>query len=168
MPDICDLILDDHSTFRRRFAEMDEKRADPEALGRVWRSLGALLDLHAEAEEEIFYPRLVRRGEDGEEESTDAIRDHNKIRDAVAEARRREVGTDGWWDAVDRARLENSDHMAEEEREGLADFRISASPGLRDELGAQFIAFKEEHAGLKELEPTDKDPQGYVAEQAGE
>lgn len=166
MPDICDLILDDHSTFRRRFAEMDEKRADPEALSRVWRSLAALLDLHAEAEEAIFYPRLVRRGQDGGEESVDAIRDHNQIRDAVERARHREVGTASWWEAVEEARVQNSDHMAEEEREGLADFRTSASPELRDQLGAQFIAFKEEHAGLRDLEPTDKDPQGYVSEQA--
>jgi hypothetical protein len=33
MPNICDLILDDHETFRRRFAELDEHRdAAPERL----------------------------------------------------------------------------------------------------------------------------------------
>lgn len=163
MPDICDLILDDHETFRRQFAEMDESRGDTAALARIWEPLGTLLDLHAAAEEEVFYPRLVRSGADGDAETADAIKDHNQIRDAVADAGKAAVGDEEWWEAVDRAREQNSEHMGEEERGALADFRSNVGEGERDRLGAEFAAFKGRHAGGRDLEVQDKDPQDYIA-----
>ena len=167
MPDICDLILDDHETFRRRYAELDEHRDDTEALARVWTPLAELLDVHAAAEEAVFYPELLRRAADAADETTDAIKDHNKIRDAVAAAAPESVGSERWWKAVDQGRKENGDHMAEEEREGLADFRAEVGPDVRAELGARFIAFKEAHAGRRDLVVEDKDPKQYVADHQG-
>jgi hypothetical protein len=62
----------------------------------------------------------------------------------------------------------NGDHMAEEEREGLTDFRREASLQRRHELAVAFIRFETQHyAGVP---PVDKDPEGYVRaveEQAG-
>jgi len=167
MPDICDLILDDHETFRRRFAELDEHRGQgTAALQRLWEPLGALLDLHAAAEEEVFYPRLLRRGQDARAETSDAIGDHNAIRHAVASAARRPAGSEEWWQAVGQAREQNSDHMAEEERGALADFCSNTPAEPRQELGARFISFKQDHAGGRRLQAEDKDPQGYVEDQA--
>ncbi|MCU4185248.1 hemerythrin domain-containing protein [Acidiferrimicrobium sp. IK] len=165
MPDICDLILDDHETLRRRFAEMDQSRSDPAALARVWSKLGPFLDLHAAAEEEVFYPTLVRHGDDGEDETLDAIHDHNKIRDAVAAAAGAEIASGAWWAAVEEARNQNSDHMAEEERGALADLRSGTERTRRDELGAAFLAFKSEHPDGSHLHVEDKDPAGYVDQQ---
>jgi hypothetical protein len=77
----------------------------------------------------IFYPALLRVGvaarrqAGAEAETLDAIRDHNEIRDAVGQAARHPVGSPDWHAAVAAANLANSDHMAEEEREGLTDFR---------------------------------------------
>ncbi|MFN2451094.1 MAG: hemerythrin domain-containing protein [Candidatus Dormibacteria bacterium] len=167
MPDICDLILDDHETFRRRYAELDEHRDDTDALARVWMPLAELLDVHAAAEETVFYPELLRRAADADDETVDAIKDHNKIRDAVAAAAAEAVGSDGWWKAVQNGRKENGDHMAEEEREGLADFRAEVGADIRDQLGARFIAFKEAHAGRRSLVVEDKDPTQYVADHQG-
>ena len=45
------------------------------------------------------------------------------------------VGTEQWWAAVGRTRVANDDHMGEEEREGLSDFRRNAPIGLREALG---------------------------------
>ena len=164
MPDICDLILDDHETFRRRYAELDEHRDDVAALTRVWTPLAELLEVHAAAEEAVFYPELLRRAADADEETRDAIKDHNKIRDAVAAAARAAVGSEEWWAAVADGRKENGEHMEEEEREGLADFRAEVGRDVRDELGARFQAFKDAHAGGRNLVVQDSDPQEYVAE----
>jgi hypothetical protein len=60
---------------------------------------------------------------DPEAETADAIADHNDIRDAVAAVAGHEVGGDDWDDAVAKVNEANSDHMAEEEHEGLTDFR---------------------------------------------
>ena len=85
MPDITALILEDHELLRRRFAALDDV-SDTEALTVLWQELGALLDVHAACEEEVFYPELLHRNTaDAEDEAEDAIEDHNKIRDAVRE-----------------------------------------------------------------------------------
>ena len=132
----------------------------------VWNRLAAFLDLHAEAEERLFYPALLHldRGVGGEhtppEETEDAIHDHNDIRDAVAEVGKHDIGSNGWYDAVAAANKANGDHMAEEEREGLTDFRRNASLKTRHELGVEFAAFEAAH--VTGVEPVDKDPQEYI------
>ncbi len=92
----------------------------------MWARLAVFLEVHAEAEERYFYPRLLKLGKgnpdgDVDDEVEDAIKDHNEIRDAVraAGAARGRAATSGGprsWEA----RKANDDHMAEEEREDLA------------------------------------------------
>lgn len=161
MADITTLILDDHETFRRWFAQLDELD-DPDELSRVWEALAELLDLHAAAEEAVFYPELVQRGTSAEDETLDAVGDHNEIRDAVHDAARHPVGSTSWYRAVRAARVANSDHMAEEEYDALADFRGHADAGLREELGRRFQEFKDEHPGASGVDTSDIDPQRYL------
>jgi hypothetical protein len=165
--DITQLILDDHYEQRRLFAmleQIDQSRTD--VLGDLWSRLAAFLELHAQAEEEIFYPELLlvsrRAGRlgTGEEETLDAIHDHNDIRDTIAAVAGHEVGTDGWYQAIAAVNVANGDHMAEEEREGLTDFRRFASLQRRHDLAVAFAAYEARHyAGV---EPVDKDPEVYV------
>ena len=59
--DITQLILDDHHEQRRRFALLEQMdSASVTALSDVWTRLAVFLEVHAEAEEEIFYPELVK------------------------------------------------------------------------------------------------------------
>lgn len=169
MADITMLILADHEWFREQFAKLDylqaQTPADQGALARVWRPLADKLDVHAYIEEKIFYPQLLKRGtEDAEGETLDAIGDHNDIRDGVRDANAAQVGTEQWWAAVGRTREANDDHMGEEEREGLSDFRRSAPIGLREALGRQYSDFMAEHPTTKGLPIVDRDPKGYVAD----
>ena len=165
--DITQLILDDHHEQRRLFAILEQiGRTDTGTLSAVWARLGAFLELHAAAEEAIFYPALLQVGlaagrqAGAEGETLDAIRDHNDIRDAVAEVARRRVGSDGWFAAVAAANEANGDHMAEEEREGLTDFRRLAGLQQRHDLAVAFVAFQARNfAGVPAV---DKDPEGYV------
>ncbi|MGD0375039.1 MAG: hemerythrin domain-containing protein [Streptosporangiaceae bacterium] len=167
--DITQLILDDHHEQRRLFAILEQiDRGDTGTLSAVWARLSAFLELHAEAEEEIFYPALLQAGTgagragSAEEETLDAIHDHNDIRDAIAAVAGHEAGTDAWYAAVAAVNLANGDHMAEEEREGLTDFRRLAGLRLRHDLATAFAAFEARHfAGVPAV---DKDPAGYVRE----
>jgi len=161
MTDITQLILDDHETFRREFAALDDAQT-PEQLQAIWEPLAALLDVHAVAEETIFYPQLLRRGEDAEDETVDAIGDHNDIRDGVREAAQHPIGSPQWWDAVRTTRVANSTHMAEEEDDALPDFRRNAPLDVREDLGRRFLEFKADHPDPRSLDTSDKDPQGYV------
>jgi hypothetical protein len=165
--DIMQLIADDHAEQRRLFAIIDDLRPeDGAALKAVWSRLRALLDTHAEAEERFFYPELLKigRGADNEspvEETRDAIKDHNEIREAAGKVDTLEVGTTEWFEAVAAANKANGDHMAEEERQGLSDFRGHADLGLRHSLAVQFARFSAEN--LTGVRPVDKDVDAYVA-----
>lgn len=168
MPDICDLILDEHEVFRRRFAELDDERqSDPAVVSGLWDALAEHLERHASAEEHVFYPDVVGRVPEGEHEAHHAIRDHNKIRDAVRRVAAAPAGSDDWWNAVDAANAENSDHMAEEERGPLSEFRRAGIHDLRKELGARFVRFNVEHAGGRGLDTDDVDPDDYVRTMGG-
>ncbi|MBF6191676.1 hemerythrin domain-containing protein [Nocardia beijingensis] len=165
--DITQLILDDHQEQRRLFAILEQiDRADTGALSAIWHRLAAFLELHAQAEEEIFYPALLqvgiaaRRAGGVENETLDAIHDHNEIRDAIAEVARHQVGADAWYAAVAAANAANSDHMAEEEREGLTDFRRLAGLPRRHQLAVAFAAY--EARNFAGVQPVDKDPVSYV------
>ena len=49
------------------------------------------------------------------------------------------------YDAVAAVNVANGDHMAEEEREGLTDFRREASLQLRHDLAVAFTGFEARH-----------------------
>ncbi|HEV7862706.1 MAG TPA: hemerythrin domain-containing protein [Acidimicrobiia bacterium] len=168
MPDICDVILAEHGYFRRAFSDLYGARdAGPEALTSRWQPLAAVFERHAAAEEEIFYPALLPRAEEGVEETEDAIKDHNAIRDAVRDAEQHDVGSDAWWQAVGRARSENDEHMEEEEKEGLPDFTAHSEASFRQELGARFLAFNAAHPCAEGLDLSDKDPDEYIRAHSG-
>lgn len=164
--DITELILSDHREQRRMFAILDELGSGPDRLAPVWNRLAVLLEVHADAEERLFYPKLLRAGEgaggaDGAiEETKDAIRDHDDIRDGIRRARRHDVGSSEWWQAVTDTRIANGEHMAEEEREALADFRRHASLETRHDLAVEFAVYEAAHTSGVPM--ADRDPDRYV------
>ena len=164
--DITEVILEQHHEQRRMFAVLDEMpRGDTEALGAVWARLEVFLEVHAEAEEKYFYPQLLKLGKgnpegDVHEEVEDAVKDHNEIRDAVRATHDQEVGTDAWWTAVWDARKANDDHMGEEEREDLLDFRHHADLQTRHDIAVQFLVYEAQHYGGIPIR--DKDPEEYI------
>lgn len=169
--DITQLILDDHHEQRRLFAMLDQiGDEDAKSLAAVWARLAAFLEVHAKAEEEVFYPALMKRGEgaggkpDAAAETLDAIKDHNEIRDAIAAVAGHRAGSKAWREAVAAANKANGEHMDEEERQGLCDLHQHAPLALRHDLAIRFAVFEAVHvAGVK---PVDQDPETYVEEHA--
>ncbi len=164
--DITQLILDEHAQQRAMFSQIDSiDPKDTEALAAIWGRLKNLLDSHAEAEERFFYPRLIKIGTGGNdapsavEETEDAIKDHNDIRDTGEAVQKHKVGSKPWFEAVGACNKANSDHMAEEERQGLTDFRKHASLEDRHDLAVQFATFEAQH--LEGVKVVDKDPETF-------
>jgi hypothetical protein len=167
--DITQLILDDHHEQRRLFAILEQiDPHDADALDAVWGRLGTFLEVHALAEEKLFYPALLRVGTgagdaaSAEDETEDAIEDHNDIRDAVAAVATTTVGSAQWYEAVAAANEANSKHMAEEERQGLADMRAHADLAMRHDLAVRFAVFEARH--VTGVRAVDTDPKVYIAE----
>ncbi len=170
MADIIDLVYADHDWLRRQFFRLDDAKSKDE-LAAIWGALSMRLDAHADAEETVFYPALLKHGGrddrgnpegDPEDETEDAITDHNAIRDAVRESRQHEAGTQEWFKAVFRARKENGEHLDEEEREAMPDFIKSASLEMRHELGMQWLRFYAKHDASKGIDARDKDADAYI------
>ncbi len=172
MSDIIDLIYADHDWLRRQFFRLDDATSHDE-LAAIWTTLSARLDAHADAEETVFYPALLKHGGgdddpgnpegDPRDETEDAITDHNAIRDAVRKSRRHEPGTAEWFEAVFTARKENGEHLDEEEREAMPDFIKSASLELRHALGMKWLQFYAERESIDGIDSRDKDADDYIA-----
>src|SRR6476661_3146792 len=114
--DITTLILSEHEAFRRAFNEI-ESLTDPAELKARWDELADKLEVHAAGEEEIFYPALLRKVDDSADDTEHAIKDHNKIREAVEKVAPHEVASDAWWEALRAAREETVEHLEEEEHD---------------------------------------------------
>lgn len=165
MADIIDLIYEDHDWFRKHFFYLDDATTNEE-LQAIWEPLAIRLDTHAQAEETIFYPALLKKGDSGDprDETEDAIDDHNAIRDAVRDAATYDVGSHDWFEAVGKARTENGEHLDEEEREALPDFIKSTSPELRHELAMKWLRFYHLHPNGRGVDTTDKAADQYIEE----
>lgn len=164
MPDIIDVILSEHEQFRMQFAEFEGVTDRDEQRSR-WEPLRNLLEVHAAAEEAVFYPEVVRVLHDGAEETTDAVHEHNEIRDAIGEVEEHEPGTELFLLAVKQVQAANAHHMAEEESEVLPQFRAASDASLRERLGARFEQFKGEHPAAKGISQ-DKTDAAQVVDQS--
>jgi hypothetical protein len=164
-PDVTDLILDEHAVFRAQFVALWDQRpgGDTDGIAAVWQPLADLLEVHAKAEENIVYPVLLKRGSDeAPAETDDAIRDHNEIRDAIRSAASANIGSDRWWEAVLTCRTANDEHLAEEERDVIPDFREHSDEELRSSLGVRWTAFHAEHRGARGVSDDDVAPAEYI------
>ena len=161
---ITDLIRLDHIWFRRQFAALEAARDDAGTIASLWAALSARLEVHAAAEEALFYPRLLKDDSDATDDTKDAIRDHNEIRDAIRDAEGHRIGEAAWWEAVNATERANTEHMGEEEKGPLMEFDDAASADEQAELGSSFAAFETEHAGARGISIEDRDPEGYVAD----
>jgi Hemerythrin HHE cation binding domain len=161
---VTDIIRLDHMWFRSQFAAIADARGEVATLGPLWSALSTRLEVHAAAEESLFYPHLLKDDADAVDDTKDAIRDHNEIRDAIRDAEGHQVGDEPWWRAVDATEHANTEHMEEEERGPLVEFDDAASVHEQAELAAAFSAFATEHAGARGITIEDRDPEDYVEE----
>jgi len=161
--DITVLILSEHDLFRRAFTEI-EALTDTAELEKRWTELADQLEVHASGEEEVFYPALLRKVDDTEEDTEHAVKDHNKIRDAVRAVAEHEVASDDWWTAFRAAREETAEHLEEEEHDVLPPFKDEVDEDKRTELGMKWLAFRDAHEKARGLSGEDVDPKEYVEE----
>lgn len=156
--DITALVYSEHEAFRRAFADL-EQAAEP---GTAWQELADRLEVHAAAEEEVFYPLLATVADDGVEEGKSAVREHNDIRHSVDAVMDEDPQSPAWRDAVRCAQEVNAEHMAQEEREFIPDFKDNVDESHRDDLGMKWLKFHDDHERAKGLSGDDADPQAVV------
>ena len=157
------LVQKEHEVMRRAFAEI-EQVSDTRELAERWRELADLLEVHASAEELVLYPELLADVPETEEETAEAVGDHNEIREAVDAVAAHETGSQAWWEALRTAREVNAEHLDEEERDVLPPFVEHVDAEHREALGMRWLELHEEHDRARGLSGEQKDPQTYVEE----
>jgi iron-sulfur cluster repair protein YtfE (RIC family) len=163
--EITALVLAEHDVFRREFTALEDVPAD--GLGAAWEALHARLEVHAVAEEQLFYPLLAQEA-DGEQETEDGVHDHNEIRHAAAAVAEQEVGSEGWWEAVRSTQQVNADHMTEEEKEFFPAFKEAVDDDAREALGMRWLAFHDDHEDADGLSGEDAEVAEVVATEVPE
>jgi iron-sulfur cluster repair protein YtfE (RIC family) len=140
--EITALVLAEHEVFRREFAALDDLSG--QELAAAWQALHAKLEVHAVAEEQLFYPLLAREA-GGEQETAEGVHDHNEIRHAASAVEEHQVGSEEWWEAVSTARQVNADHMSEEETDFFPPFKEAVDDEQRQALGMRWLEFHDDH-----------------------
>ena len=158
--EITALVLAEHEVFRRDFSSLEDLSG--QELTAAWAALHDRLEVHAVAEEQLFYPLLAQEA-DGEQETAEGVHDHNEIRHAAAAVGEHEVGSEAWWEAVHNVRQVNADHMAEEETDFFPPFKESVDDEQREALGMRWLAFHDEHEQAKGLSGEDAEVAEVVA-----
>ena len=163
--EITALVLAEHEVFRREFASLEN--LPEQELAAAWQALHTKLEVHAVAEEQLFYPLLAQEA-DGEQETAEGVHDHNEIRHAAAAVFEHEVGSEAWWEAVRATQQVNADHMAEEENDFFPPFKESVDDEQREALGLRWLAFHDDHEEADGLSGADAEVTEVIAAEVPE
>ncbi|MEU7526294.1 hemerythrin domain-containing protein [Saccharothrix sp. NPDC042600] len=143
MPDVVDLIMQDHREVERLF---DELKNNPEKRPLLTPVLSAVLTAHSRAEEDSVYP--VARDEAGEQEEIQ----HSQEEHVEAETLLAKLiacdPTSAEYDTVLEKLIEGvTHHVEEEESTVLPGMRRALEDSRREELGEAFAASRAKHLG---------------------
>lgn len=147
MADITEVIRADHRRIQRlqgALRDADRSSSDTGSLrvaAHVWNRLAFLIEMNADAEQEICLLPMFGTGPAALEQVQDAVADLDDVRAAVDEARLQPARSAAWRRAVRAAIALNERHISRQEQGVLAAFRCRAGPELRRKLADEWQAF---------------------------
>jgi iron-sulfur cluster repair protein YtfE (RIC family) len=137
--DALELLKQDHARVKKLFDKTET--ADEREQRRIFTQIKAELEIHAEVEENIFYPAMQRYDE-LKEMVAESLKEHNDMKTLLQEMATLSGGED--FDDKLEELIDNVEHHAEDEEEGKMFPKIRelvASHELQ-KLGAQLQAAK--------------------------
>jgi hemerythrin-like domain-containing protein len=144
--DAVKLLKDDHKKVKDLFRQFERARS-PERKKEIADEAMHELDVHAEIEEEIFYPAAkAKANKEGKELVAEAVEEHHVVKMLISELKAmREVNEQ--FEAKFTVLIENVEHhIEEEEKEMLPDAKKTLGKEI-DALGDQMKARKEQLMG---------------------
>lgn len=139
--DAIKLLTDDHDKVKKLFKEFEKisKKKDGEGKEELAAQICKELTVHAQLEEEIFYP-AVRAAIDDDELMNEAMVEHGSAKDLIAQIRAM-AATDPMYDAIVTVLGEYiSHHVAEEQNEMFP--KVQKSKMDLEELGLEMVERK--------------------------
>lgn len=142
------LLKEDHEKVKKLFKEYERlEDEDPERKAAIFDTLNKELTIHAQIEEEIFYP-AVQTSEDEEagELVKEAQEEHRLVKQLLGELEALTPGEEDF-DAKFKVFMENTLHHAEEEQKEMFKLFDELDKGDRDEIAERLIERKRELSG---------------------
>lgn len=135
MVDALQLLRDDHKRVKELFDRF-EAQEDTRGKGEIVKQALRELEIHAEIEEQIFYP-AVREEADGEDDLMDeAEEEHHVVKLLIAELKRMKPGAERF-DAKFTVLAENVKHHIGEEESEMLPKAAELGMARMNELGAE-------------------------------
>ncbi|MDQ7970125.1 MAG: hemerythrin domain-containing protein [Oxalicibacterium faecigallinarum] len=145
-PDAVDMLIEDHEKVKKLFKEFEKlaKKDDTEGKVEVAQKICEELTIHAQIEEEIFYP-AARQAINDDDMLNEAEVEHATAKDLIEQISGMS-GDDEMYDAKVKVLSEYINHHVEEE-EGEMFKKVRKSKLDLDELAVQMMERKEELMG---------------------
>jgi hemerythrin superfamily protein len=113
-PDALSVLRRDHRLAEELFAEF--ARSAPQQLDPLARRICKMLRVHAQIEEELFYP-AVGRALTNDALLADAVREHAQAKETIVRIESMTSDQDSFRDEVARLAQQSGEHVAKEEEE---------------------------------------------------
>jgi hemerythrin superfamily protein len=143
--DALTLLKSDHDTVKELFAKFDSlgERAE-KSKDSVVQQICRELTVHAQIEEEIFYPRVRRAGKEEKNEVLEGIEEHALIKELVAELEGMTSTEETFDPKVKVLKEQVEHHVEEEETEMFPDVRKTIDKDELVRLGEELAIAKQE------------------------
>lgn len=143
MPDVVDLIMEDHREVERLFEEL---RTQPEKRSLTVPVLVGLLTAHSRAEEAEVYP-VAREEASASEEVAHSQKEHAEAEELLTKLEQTDPESPQFDEVLAQVVEAVTHHVEEEESKVLPTMREGLDSSRLDELGEAFAASRKSHLG---------------------
>jgi hemerythrin superfamily protein len=111
-PNAVELLREDHEKVKQLFGRLEAAGTDR---GAVAEQIFDELELHAQVEEQVFYPALASIGQEGADTVAVSLQEHQVMKDFMSELRRIDPSDSRYEERFEALRESVLDHATEEE-----------------------------------------------------
>lgn len=149
VPKATSLLKDDHKKVKKLFAEYDKlEDDDQEGCDRIFEEIKTELTIHAQIEEEIFYPATAAaQDEEARMLVSEAREEHKIVKQLLDEIESLDEGDEDECEAKMKVLKESVLHHAEEEEKELFPVFDELEREQRDQVAELLVARKRELQG---------------------
>jgi len=142
------LLKQDHRNVKELFAQYAKlEDGDKTQKDSLWRQINEALTVHAEIEEQLFYPAVRDlKTDEAEDVVNEAVEEHHVVKTLLEEMSGMEAGDDQF-DAKMKVLRENVEHHAEEEEKVMFSQAKKLSREVLDSLVIEMESLKDELEG---------------------
>jgi len=147
--DAIKLLTEDHAKVKKLFREYEKlsKKEDEDGKEELAQQICKELTIHAQLEEEIFYP-AAREAVKDDDLLNEALVEHSSAKDLISKIKSMKI-TDPMYDAVVTVLGEYVNHHVQEEEEKMFP-KVQKSKMDLEEVGSEMAGRKEELMGSEE------------------